>query len=459
MGLATVTIVSAYGMDRWVAMSRLALGLSRLSCVAATYEGISRRLASPLVLVKGAVEAREVLAVYAAFPRKPVRFFLGFLYVPGAVFGHATEGHSVGLVADLARSNIFHYFDPMGNSRLSDQRRYDYLRFVFNALRPVVQESQRAGHLMSTPTPFSFRQCNTFGLQRRQSALFRGHGVSRETGMCAFMTTLTLFEFERHEGHMSLRQISNGLVVRPVEAMLNFTEAVWPDVADVVPADGFELLEPDQMQRLLRAVAASANTASVAAGLNNPEDGSIDEADSAEPSGTRVPRRKRTWSMTAANRQAPPPGNGQHDGHTVFPPESQEAKRRAVLTTADGNTSRQRLGSLPDVTDELDWLFFNCKRGELLEVWMTDIPAARLGVMVVGRDIVLVRMLTDEAPDLKEFFQTNVEGLVSMLEFRPSVLTLFGRAARVTSGPRVFWTRANGYHLQTMERSGWFPFI
>lgn len=93
---------------------------------------------------------------------------------------------------------------------------------------------------------------------------------------------------------------------------------------------------------------------------------------------------------------------------------------------------------------------------------MTKIPAARLGVVVVGRDKILMRMLTDESPDLKKPFRTNVEGLVSMLEFQllePSVLTLFGHAAKVTSEGRVFWTRANGYHLQTMERSGWFPFV
>lgn len=443
-------------------MSRLAAGLSRLQCMPPTYERISRRLASPLVFVRGAVETREVAAVYNTFPRRPVRFFLGALFVPAEVFGDGNAGHSVGLVADLARSNTFHYFDPMGNSRLSEQRRYDYLRFVFNALRPVVQECQRAGHLMSTPTPFSFRQCNTYGLQRRQVDLFAHYDVSRRAGLCAFMTTLTLYEFERHEGHLSLKQISDGLVTRPVEAMLDFTEAIWPDVADVVPSDDFELLEPDQMQRLLRAVATSANTASVAAGRANQMDNGIDDADSAEPSGSRPPRRKRTWSMATANRQAPAPGDGEHDGHNRFPPDSQEAKRRARLTTADGDTSRQRLGSLLDVAEELDWLFFNCQRGEWLEVWMTKIPAARLGVVVVGRDKILMRMLTDEAPDLKKPFRTNVEGLVSMLEFQllePSVLTLFGHAAKVTSGARVFWTRANGYHLRTMERSGWFPFV
>lgn len=449
-------------MDRWAAMSTLANLLLWESTTRLAYERISRRLSSPLVTVGGASEAREVAEVYEAFPRKPVRFFLANLYQPSEVIGPTGGGHAVGLVADLARSNTFHYFDPHGSAKLFRQGPYDYLRFVFNALRPVVQDCQRAGHLMSTPTPFSFHACNTYGLQQRQVDLFRTHGVEREKGMCAFMTTLTLFEFERHEGHLSLKQISDGLATRPVEAMMGFAEAVWPDVADIQPTTDVEFLSSNQMQRLVQAVAASANTASVAARRANNSDSGVNEANSARPSGSRPPRRKRTWAMAAANVQAVADDTGEHAGYDRLPPDSQAAKRRAKLTTADEETSRQRLGSKLDVAEELDWLFFNCERGKVLEVRMTERPAAVLGVAVVGWDKIAMQMLTNEAPQLRERFETDVEGLVSMLEFQrlePSVLSHFGPTATVASRGQVFWSRANGYHLQTMERSGWFPFV
>ena len=390
---------------------------------------------------------------------RPITLCLFAVYMPEEVYGGA---HLCGLVCDVSKNNTFQFFDPHGSAGLFNRKISDFLKHVFARLQPAITECQKEGWLASTGKPFSYSACNIAAIQNVQHRLFASKGVTY-FGLCALMSTMMLYNYQQHEGRLSLKAISEYIVKDPVFHIADFCRMVWNEA--YVPEDPDMGLHGSRMNGLVhtdRQMSRNGAAATAVAVKNV-----VNTANSLHERIAGVKRSKQASRNAAGTENATVrtdtyPG---FDRHQQDDEDDLDVKRRRLLPSMHANANSTQMRSILDVSEELDWFFFNVHVYFALVVAFTNYPTARLQVCRIGRDRMRMHVTGVQAPGLSKPYETNVEQLVTMLEFPllvASPLAVFGRAATVTytNAARqdvVLWNRAEGFNRANMSITGAFP--
>ena len=449
--------------SKWAMFEKVSSLLGRGEWTRYLFELLARSSYAPIIDIEES-DFPDIREIYSDFRSKPVGICVFALIVPGRVRGSSSH-HLCGLVANLSADNTFTYFDPHGDPGLSKPGVHEFVDGIFAKIKPAVLACQEKGLLLSTGKPLQWRGMAIEPIQRKQSQLFKKHGV-KYFGLCATLTTLMLYEYQKQEGRFDLDTLSMVIHENLIPSLTDFARTVWNEAPEAIQAYDDPLLArlPNEKMQRLPARENSGTWSrhgffySEGSGWEDPHNvaESKNSANSslAPRSGNKRQRQPlqnayRTADAVAVSSNS---NNGvSRDSNNNF---RKNPKKWRFHDPGEENCTVQR--STVDVGSELEWLFTNTSPEYTLAVHFENAPNVKLVVVRVrgGNEL---KMRTQGGDDMPAIFSMNARELARTLELpylTGSPLALFTRKAKLKSvtntWDQVLWTRIAGFDQHNM---------